>query len=83
LQVSGPNTVQIVGRRVWQWPKDDGVDDTEDCCIRADAQGQSNESYQSEGPVLKQHADSVAKVLDECLHGFYGFGIWNFVIVNV
>ncbi len=48
----------------WQWPQHDGIDYRENGSVRADPQRQSNHGERGEARTFRQHADSVANVLE-------------------
>src|SRR5258706_9003893 len=77
--VSLPNDHQLVRIRERQRLEKDGVNDTEDGSVRADAQSERNRSDDAEAGRLEQKAYSIADVLPESFHdSFLRFLISNF-----
>src|SRR5262249_60693359 len=62
LQISGPDTDQLLGMGIRQRPENNRVHDAEDCRIRADAQRQSDERNDRKAALLNQHSCAIAHV---------------------
>ena len=56
--------------RIRQGPQEDGVDHAEDGGVRADTEGKGEHGDGSEGGLLHELAQRVAKILKQCVHGF-------------
>lgn len=54
----------MIGKR----PQQQGVGDGEDGSIRADAQGESDDSCERESRILGQHPRAETEIAKECLH---------------
>ena len=65
LGMAGPDRDQLLGLLVGQRREQDGVDDTEDGAVDADAERQCGDARDGEGAVTAEAADGIAGVLDQ------------------
>ena len=68
LAVQTGDEEELLGTLVGQRLEENGVDDAENCGIRADAEGQREDGYEGEGGIFLQHAEGEFQVLKERGH---------------
>jgi hypothetical protein len=64
-----PNHDYAVGIAVGQGSEQRRIDHTEDCTVRADAQGEGNRGDGGEAGILKEEANPELKMMPKAVHG--------------